>query len=241
MLSTQYHTQYQVELFHWWYVVRRQIVINLLKKYSTKKIRILDIGCGAGALMKELAQFGVIEGVDLSTEAIFYCKKRGIEQVSVGDICELPFVANSFDLVLGLDVLEHVLDDSIAIKEISRVLRNQGLVIVFAPAFHFLWGRADELGQHYRRYTKLELVSKLQEQGFEVLRSSYFNTFLFLPIFVIRTIVRLLKIKVETELNTFGGVIANQILLWIFAGEAFLLRFVNFPFGVSILVVARKK
>ena len=219
------------------------MIKDILDKYIDKikkNYRILDTGCGTGALMKEINNHhGVVFGVDVSEKAINFCKKRGIGNLQIGSITNIPFADSSFDVVLDLDVLEHVKNDEQGILEIKRVLKKDGIAVFFVPAFMFLWGKADELGEHFRRYTLSGLTEKIKKSELFMVRSSYFNTFLFLPILFVRFIVRIFKIKIDSE-NNMGSNFINEILYVIFYIESLLLRLINFPFGVSIEVICKK-
>lgn len=241
MQDTHHDTIYKTELSHWWYRVRRVMVANLIRAYFPDRtdIKILDVGCGTGGLLKELAPFGKVTGVDVSPRAIAFCNERGFTDVSLGSATDIPFPDGTFDLVLALDVIEHIEDDRKALAEINRVLKPGGTVFVFVPAFLFLWGINDIRSQHYRRYTKAELSAKATEAGFTPLRLTYFNTFLFPPIAFLRILVRKLGIKVESDVE-LGNAFVNAIFYRIFLLESFFLKYMNFPFGVSAMVIGRK-
>ena len=243
MKEAAYEIIYSSELNHWWYKVRRKIVHDLIRKHCClergREFLILDVGCGTGALLKELDSYGAAYGIDFSEKALDFCKARSLANVRLGSITGIPYPDDAFDLVLALDILEHVEDDLKALQEIKRVLRPGGICVLFVPAFQLLWGVTDVLGQHYRRYTRPELTSKMRQEGLDIIRSSYFNTFLFFPIALVRLLVRWFRIPLKTENRTGSGVI-NKILYSLFYMESRLLRYVNFPFGVSVLVVWRK-
>lgn len=241
MQDSAYDMIYELEANHWWYRVKRRIVLRILKTWAHGRtnLSVLDIGCGTGQLMQELQQFGTIDGIDISVRAVAYCKERGLSPV-VASASALPFEDNSFDAIVMLDVLEHLEDDNNGAKELVRVLSPKGLVIVTVPAYMFLWGGTDVAVHHFRRYTKKQLIEVLENAGLEINRASYYNTFLFPPIAVFRGLVRFFKIPVESE-HTLGGPIGNKILHSIFSLESKLFPYLNFPFGVSILVVASKK
>jgi SAM-dependent methyltransferase len=144
-------------------------------------------------------------------------------------------------VVLVLDVLEHIEEDRKAIAEIRRVLKPNGVVISFVPAFMMLWGITDEASHHFRRYTKPELVGKLEEANFKIIRSSYFNTFLFFPILLVRKLSKFFPQKYKPEQETdIRSEFMNKVFYLIFKLESLVLRIINFPFGVSLMVIGRK-
>lgn len=240
MEESHYEAMYVHERAHWWYRVRRSLVRYLISRYAgDAELRILDVGCGTGLLLKELAAFGDVQGIDVSQLAIDFCNERGLSNVALGNATAIPFPDNSFDIVLALDVIEHVADDATAAREIRRVLKPGGTAIVFVPAFRFLWGITDELSRHYRRYTLPELRRVFERVGCTVQRASYFNFLLFPAIFAVRGCVRLFGLRVGSEFESNNRML-NELLYHIFNLEYWLLRAVNLPFGVSALVVVQK-
>lgn len=229
------------ERAHWWYRVRRKITKYLITQSAPAgHPKILDVGCGTGMLLTELADIGDVTGIDVSQLAIDFCLERGLQNVAISDGTTIPYPDESFDVVLALDVIEHIEDDAMAAREILRVLKPGGRAILFVPAFQFLWGRNDELGRHFRRYTLPELRGLCERTGFTIQRASYFNFFLFLPILLVRTIVKMLGLQSGPELES-SGKIMNAVFYQIFNLEYRILRFMNLPFGVSALLVAVKK
>jgi len=201
MQSHHYPILYQVEDTHWWYVGRRRIIQSLVEKISTKlkTQRILDVGCGTGANLKMLAAYGKAEGVDISPQAVDFCHERGLNSVKLGAIEQLPYENDSFELVTALDVIEHLDDDIAGLREMRRVLRRDGRILVFVPAFMFLWGVQDDVSNHRRRYTLPRLLKAVEEAGFSVEWSSYANISFFLPVLVVRSVMRWLGLRADTE------------------------------------------
>ena len=241
MQDHYYTATYNVELNHWWYRVRRKIINSIIEKEAKEKKRgldILDIGCGTGALINELQKYGKVVGIDRSEEALNFCRERGITDVKLGSAAKIPESDKKYDAVMALDLLEHLDDDREAMREIKRVLRPDGIAIIFVPAFMFLWGVTDVASEHKRRYTKKELISKLTKEGFEIKRASYFNTFLFPPIAFVRLLSKLYSPKRKSDFITGDGFL-NELLYRIFLLEALTLKFANFPFGVSIMAIAK--
>ncbi|MCK4553665.1 class I SAM-dependent methyltransferase, partial [Candidatus Parcubacteria bacterium] len=155
-----YKIIYKTEQQNWWYRARRIIIKQLIKKYIQKiRPKILDVGCGTGLLFKELQQYADVYGIDSSPSSINFCVKRGLSNIKLGDATAIPHDDNFFDIVLALDLLEHIKDDNLAIQEIKRVVRKEGIIIIFVPAFKFLWGITDEISSHYRRYRKKDFVN----------------------------------------------------------------------------------
>src|SRR5439155_15713340 len=155
--------------------------------------------CGTGANLHLLSQFGVAEGVDVSAEALEFCHARGLANVKLGEAESLPYEDASFDLITGLDVVEHLDDDVACLREMRRVLRPGGRALLFVPAFMFLWGVQDDLSHHRRRYTAPELKQRLHEAGFTVERATYANITFFIPTLVGRLFMRLTGLQPASE------------------------------------------
>ena len=243
MQQHTYSIMYEVEETHWWFVGRRRIISSFVERiiYDLKKRqpRILDVGCGTGANLEMLSQFGEAEGVDVSTEALAFCRTRGIESVRQGEAEQLPYEDNSFDLVTGLDVVEHLDDDLAGLKEMRRVLRPGGRALLFVPAFMFLWGVQDDISNHRRRYRLGQLNQVVRQAGFGIERGTYVNMTFFAPILLGRLLMRATGFRPASENNLTIGFL-NGALGSILGAEASLLRYVNFPFGVSIICAARR-
>ncbi len=243
MQAHTYSIMYEVEGKHWWFAGRRRIIAGFVERVcrdlGKPQPRILDIGCGTGANLQMLADFGVAEGVDVSNEALEFCRARGLATVRQGAAETLPYEDASFDLVTGLDVVEHLDDDIAGLKEMRRVLRPRGRALLFVPAFMFLWGVQDDVSNHRRRYTLPELKRKLGEAGFSVERASYANITFFIPILAGRLLMRWLRMRPASENNITVGAL-NSFLGRILGAEGWWLKRMNFPFGVSIVCVARR-
>lgn len=243
MQQHTYSIMYEVEGKHWWFVGRRRIIAEFVEEVcraiGKTRPEILDIGCGTGANLQMLSQFGAAEGVDVSIEALDFCRARGLAEVKQGAAEHLPFADASFDLVTGLDVVEHLNDDIAGLREMRRVLRPDGRAVLFVPAFMFLWGVQDDISHHRRRYTLPELKEKLREAGLTIERASYANITFFFPILIGRVLMRLTGLRPASENNITVGAL-NGLLGRILGAESWWLRRMNFPFGVSIICVARK-
>lgn len=234
----------RVEDKHWWFVGRRAILESFLKqiiqnlKSKVQNPKILDVGCGTGANLEMLSQFGLAEGVDVSDDALEFCRRKGLT-VQKGLAETLPYEDEAFDVTTALDVIEHLDDDIAGLKEMYRVTKTGGYSLIFVPAFMWLWGVQDDISNHRIRYTKKQIVERLEKAGYTVERATYANFTFFAPILGGRTIMKLTGIKPESENNiTISGL--NGVFGKLFSAERFILKKMNFPFGVSIVVVARK-
>jgi SAM-dependent methyltransferase len=243
MQQHTYSIMYEVEERHWWFVGRRAIiesfVAGVCRQIGKRKPRILDVGCGTGANLQMLGGHGVAEGVDVSEEALEFCRARGLAKVKQGAAEALPYEDASFDLVTALDVVEHLDDDVAGLKEMQRVLRPRGRALLFVPAFMFLWGVQDDVSHHRRRYTLGDLKARLEQAGLQIERASYANITFFWPILIGRVIMRLTGWRPASENNITIGAL-NGLLGRILGAESWWLRRLNFPFGVSIVCVAQR-
>lgn len=244
MQQHTYSIMYEVEGAHWWFVGRRKIIGSFVERIcrdiGKRRPRILDIGCGTGANLHMLSEFGVAEGVDVSAEALDFCRARGLAGVRQGAAESLPYEDASFDLVTGLDVVEHLDDDLAGLTEMRRVLRPGGYALLFVPAFMFLWGVQDDISHHRRRYTLPELKRAAEKAGLTVSRATYANVTFFVPILLGRLLMRLTGFRPASENNLTVGAL-NGLLGRIFGAESSILRHANLPFGVSAICVARRK
>src|SRR6185503_10683101 len=174
-----------------------------------------------------------------SEDALSFCRERGLDKVRLAAGEQLPYEDGTFDLVTAFDVVEHMDDDRAGLKEMRRVLRPGGRALLFVPAFMFLWGLQDDVSHHRRRYRLPELRRVLEQAGFEVERSTYANITFFAPILLLRRLMRITGIKADSE-NNINVSALNGVLGRLFGAESVVLRFMNIPFGVSGLCVARK-
>jgi SAM-dependent methyltransferase len=242
MYGHEYDAMYRLEDSYWWYVARRELASELLKQEirCRESIRILDVGCGTGANMKEFARLGPTIGIDSSPEALHFCRSRGIGAVAMSPVEDLPFAEGAFDIVTALDILEHTDDDLRCLREICRVCTRSGLVLITVPAYGFLWSEHDEALKHRRRYTAHELRNKLLVSGFEAVRTSYFITTLFFPILAFRIWQGLRKNSTHPRTSHYLlPSPINNALVDLLALERKLFRRINLPFGVSIVALAR--
>ena len=251
MKHEEYERMYRFEDTYWWFVARRRLIASLLDaRYSRDgRLRLLDIGCGTGAMLDMLAPFGEVVGADFAPQALEFCRARGRENdrhypLTRADVRRLPFADDSFDAVTAMDVIEHIDDDKAASSEIFRVLKPGGRLFVTVPAYGFLWSEHDEALHHYRRYTVPHLKDVFQRVGFQVSKISYTVTSLFPPIAAYRLLSNALPKRRENgekkaDLVQVSPPI-NQALQSLSDWETRLVGRTNLPFGVTVVCVAEK-
>ena len=241
MHPEEYAAMFRVEETHWWYRALHRLIFQCLEKelsdWQTK--RILDVGCGTGAILKRLGNPEKNIGVDLAPEALVFCRQRGLHNVREGNICALPFADASFNAVICSSVLYHqwVSDIERAMGEMHRVLRPGGVLLINVPAFRFLHSTHDEAVMTARRFRKPEIRRLLKEQNFEIRRLTYWTALLF-PLAVMARTFGGSKMGRDFDLDKDSFV--QKLFLKVMELEAGLLTKMSLPFGVALLAVARK-
>ncbi|MBE9531552.1 MAG: class I SAM-dependent methyltransferase [Proteobacteria bacterium] len=256
----EYHSIFLFEERHWWYVGLRELVRSSLKRFlrpqvnkAGEGVKVLDAGCGAGMVLKELSEAygpGAV-GLDLSKVSLSLCKERSTPENKINKLInssaqELPLVGGSFDAVISLDVLYHlgISDDVAALKEVERVLKDDGILIINLPAYEFLSGPHDKAVHTRERYTREKLTGRLKAAGLTVERITYRNTFLFPIVVIVRTLQRL-----SSGAHGHAGAsdlkmpffLVNGLLKMMLSLENICLKVLNLPFGSSVFCVARKR
>lgn len=233
------------EQWHWWFRGRQRILETVLKKELTKGSArtVLSVGCGPIEgltwISSLVAPTGYMVGLD-SEPLHARCSRRGSSFV-VGRAEALPFASCSFDLVLALDVLEHLDDDTAGLREISRLLKPGGLLLLTVPALPSLWGGHDIVNHHRRRYTKQTLLQVFTNVLLPRPHVTYFNTLLFPLVAGMRWGRRLFGIA-DRDGSDFRGSrigLMNDMLTAIFALERHFVQRAPMPIGVSLLATVR--
>lgn len=240
MEKAEYDRMYEMEDTYWWFVGRRHLILNLIGDHLGYRgnLRILDIGCGTGAMSAALRVFGSVASADFSDRALTYSARRGLTSLCTSDATRLAFRTNSFDAVVALDLLEHIPDDAAAASEFGRVLRPGGLLFVTVPAYQSLWSGHDQALMHQRRYTARQVRRLIADSGFEIVRLSYAMTALFPVVWLVRLREKRMAVP-RASVRPVAPAI-NGALIRLLHAENALLRRINLPFGVTVLCVARK-
>lgn len=235
----------QLEEWHWWFRGREQILAHALRRELAPvgATSILSVGCGPAEGLRWLqaltGKLGSVVGLD---SGFVHARNLGPGfHYIVGRLEDVPLRSSSFDVVLLLDVLEHLDDDTHGLQQAARLLRSGGLLIVTVPAMPSLWGGQDVVSHHRRRYTMKSFLRLFQLLHVSQVRVTYFNTFLFPPIATLRWARALAgqRYRDRTDFDDNHPGLMNRILARIFAAERHLVGRVPLPFGVSLLAIAR--
>ena len=244
MYPDEYRVMFEVEDRYWWYRGVRTLLKTWLERYAPRDALILDGGCGTGANLKLLQQFGSAIGVDISDQAIDFCRARAVppDRAFIASLTELPFPNDFFDLAISFEVICNIADDQSALAEIARVLKPRGRLIVQVPAYQWLWGMHDVAVGHQRRYSARDLRGKLARAGLEIERLTHANALMFPAIAADRLLRRVFGEgnAIHSDLAPLPRVV-NAILSALYVAEMRLVARVDMPYGVSVLALARKR
>jgi SAM-dependent methyltransferase len=238
---------YRAEQSHFWFRGFRQYMQPALTRATAgvRSARILDCGCGTGSNLEMLAPYGRAVGFDLTRIGTEFAKSHGhlVAQASIG---EIPFRSGAFDLVTSFDVFQVLPDDveQSAIREMARVLKPGGWILLHVAALQVLHGKHSVLSEEKRRYTPARLRSLVAGAGFDIDRLT-FDHFSLLPL--------MLPVRAWHRLTAKDGVVAagegeitvpiapvNAALTALVSLEALALRAVDMPIGSSLMCLARK-
>jgi SAM-dependent methyltransferase len=244
MNSEEYERMYRLEDSYWWFVGRHNLVLTFLKDLYPNRsdLTILDIGCGTGAMSEKLARFGTVVSADFSPLALQFSRRRKLTRLCTADAMRLPFRDDSFDVIVALDILEHLPNDQAALCEFQRVLKPGGRVVASVPAYQSLWSAHDVALMHFRRYTARLVRERFSMARLKVGKLSYAMTLLFPIVWAVRHASNLFRrndAEPKASLVSVPGA-ANRALVGLLGGENAVLRHMNLPFGVTVFCVAQK-
>ena len=219
---------------HWWFVARRKIIAELVNRSlgHNRTARILEVGAGTGSNLKLLSQFGRVDAIEPDDKARAYASERSKVAVRGGYLPDVPLDDAAYDLIVMLDVLEHIPDDKAALTALRPKLAPRGGLLITVPAVPWLWSDHDVLHHHQRRYTPRTLRRAVEETGYRVRYMTHFNTALFPAIAAVRALNKLRGAQGADD--KMPAEFVNTLLEKIFASERLVLRYGSLPFGVSI-------
>lgn len=237
-----YKLMAEIEADHWWFAGRRAILKTVIKRVVSPRrdCCILDAGCGTGGNLNLLSEFGHVVGMEFNQEAIQSTKGKRIGKTIRGKFPQLPFKKESFELIVVLDVLEHLDDDEDFLKGVASLLKPGGFVVVTVPAFSILWSEHDRIHHHRRRYRLNELDKVMDQAGLKVEYSSYFNFLLFPLVVVIRLVKEHMGIGKGSDDLAMPVGILNTLLRSIFSIERIPIGKIRIRFGVSIISCGKR-
>jgi SAM-dependent methyltransferase len=221
---------------HWWYRGRRRIVRAVLDGLVLPAApRLLDAGSGSGRTLDELSRYGEVSAVEIEPRGVDAARARGYADVRQAPVEAIPHPDASFDVVTCLDVIEHTLDDVRSLRELRRVTRPGGALLVTVPAYPRMWSRHDELNRHQRRYTRAMVRAAAGAAGWRVERLTSFNAAYLLP----AALVRLVRRGGGSELALTPARLDPLLELPLRAESALIRRGVSLPAGLSLLALLR--
>lgn len=232
----------EIEDDHWWFAGRRAIVGQVLRcLHLPEHAKILDAGCGTGGNLQLLSQFGDVTAIELDDRAAEMARTRGSWPVLKGSLPDdIPFSGEGrFDLIVLLDVLEHIDNDVGSLVALSELLSPEGYLVITVPAFPILWSAHDDEHHHKRRYRAESLANTIHNAGLQLKHMSYFNAWLFPVVATIRLMRRVLPSATVGGDVRLTSSILNTVLRNILSSERHLVSRAMLPFGVSLLAVVR--
>ena len=236
-----------VEPTHFWFVVRNRILTGIMRKYFPDSGKYLEIGCGTGFVLSAVRTtfpLAHLSGSDIFTEGLVFTSERVSDAFLFQmNACHIPFF-EEFDLIGAFDVLEHIDQDEAALAQIFQACKPGGGMILTVPQHRWLWSDADDFAHHKRRYTRTELVEKVMRAGFQIEYQTSFVSLL-LPLMLASRLLRKFGSGMNEQMEGVGlkiGKLTNAVLRLIMQMEWQLIKVgLSFPFGGSLLLVARKQ
>ena len=239
----------RLEDTHWWFVARRNLVLTALRRVlrasapppaGGRPRHILDVGCGTGAMLTQLRPFGRVVGLDREPLALQFCRERGHRDLVCASATVLPFADNAFDVIVALDVIEHIADDKAALREIARVLVPGGHAFLTVPAYRSLWSGHDVALMHQRRYVAREVKQLALGAGLRVSRVSYTVSALLPLVGAIRLAQRLQKNRPVRADAVPTARPLNALLRAYLDWESRLALRARLPFGLTVFAIVTK-
>jgi ubiquinone/menaquinone biosynthesis C-methylase UbiE len=239
---------YAAEQRHFWFRGFRRFVRQMLAQASDgrrRPLRLLDCGCGTGANLMMLGDFGQAFGFDLTARGLEFGRSSGLTRIARASITAIPFPAATFDVATSFDVLYSLTDEqeTAALREMHRVLVPGGALIVNVAALDMLKGQHSVFSAELRRYDRPRLRKALEAAGFSIVRLTYTNATLFPFIALVRLAQRTFGSASDPRPGdlTVPAAPVNALFSGLLAAEASALKVIDMPFGSSLLCLATRK
>jgi SAM-dependent methyltransferase len=224
---------------HWWYRGRRRILADLIRREvrPPPNALIFEIGCGSGHNLPMLAEFGMVDALELDEAACALAERRLGRPVLRAPLPELKGIpTHHYDMIGAFDVIEHVKDDAAALASIAARLKPGGKLVVTVPAHQWMWSAHDDLNHHERRYSKRQLRRLVEASPLRLDKIGYFNSFLF-PLAVAERVATKVRRKESANLK-LPAPLLNRTLEGVFAAERHFAGRLPLPPGLSLFAVA---
>ena len=223
---------------HWWWRSRERILTRELSRLTLPaRSDILDVGCGNGLFFPKLRQFGQVRGIETNT-GLLDPENPDRALIHTQPLGDAGYKGWKFDLVTALDVIEHIEDDRLALAEIFSMLRPGGHLVLTVPAFMSLWDLHDEANEHYRRYTKQDLLPLLKPFG-TLISARYLFHSIFLPKYLVGALNSKRKQGQKIRQDKVPAAPINACLSQFCYFESRMAEHLNVPFGTSLLAIVR--
>lgn len=227
-------------------IAGKKLVIRSVSRLLKPNQTLLEVGCAHGYLLQELKILFpgmLLMGADIISEPLLAFHKR-LPAVPLlqFDLAQCPLPDQCVDIVISRNMLEHIQDDRAAIRQMARILKPNGVVIVEIPAGPHLFDAHDKMVLHYRRYTMQSLITLLQEENFEIKEFNHIGFFLYPAFWLVKRFNQVFPPKTNSEriLNEIHAS-RNYSIKKMFAVELLLSRWLHYPVGIRCLVTAVKK
>jgi ubiquinone/menaquinone biosynthesis C-methylase UbiE len=237
----------KAEADHFWFRGFRAFVTPLIHRalVGRREARILDCGCGTGANVQMMSRAGRTFGFDLSSTGLHIGRKAGRSRLVQATVTAAPFGNDIFDLVTSFDVLYSLSepDARAAVAEMFRMTRPGGFALINVAAMPVLRGDHSILSREVRRYRRSDLRKLVSCAGFGIVRLTYTNFTLFVPMIVMRMAQRWRGLRAEDRAEqeiSIPPAPVNALLTCLLLLEGLYLRGFNAPFGSSLLCLAKK-
>lgn len=230
---------------HFWHKARRLLLEKIIRKTAGAGLNILDVGCGTGGNYAFLKKMGTVDSFEPDIQAVSFFQEKNpdatVFQGALPDKIPPEIQAKKYDLIVALDVMEHLEDDGQALKTLAELLTKNGRILLTVPACSFLFSPFDETLHHFRRYDKKDLKNLIRTSGLTISYLNFLNFFLFPAVVFERLKQKITKKYQFKDDYKITDSVLNSVLFWIFVFERHFLFKTRFPIGSSLVVVAQKQ